>query len=245
MSANHKNIEELIDENFVYAKVLHYFGVHFYENRSKTLNDVCLENNIDQKRFNLFMESVKNTKTINKNQLNQYPVKLIVEYLKHAHQVFIKDKLPYILNLVNTIKDDSDLINDLKFVLPLFVEDFIKHIYEEEDRLFHYLLELEQLLKSPSMINPFSLKKYQFSIQEFALHHDDSDQEMSGIRGITHNYSIDSTDNLKLKVLLEALKNFDLELENHANIENEILFPKALTLEKLALSKAQNNASLN
>jgi regulator of cell morphogenesis and NO signaling len=245
MNTSHKNIEELIDENFVYAKVLHYFGIHFYENRSKTLNDVCTENNIDQKSFNLFMENIKNTQTIDKLQLNAYPVKLIVEYLKHAHQIFIKDKLPYILSLLNNIQGNSAIINDLKFVLPMFVEDFIKHIYEEEDRLFQYLLKLEQMIKQPSKLNLFAIKKHAFSIQEFALHHDDSDQEMSGIRGITHNYTTESLDDLKVKVLFEALKSFDLELENHANIENEVLFPKALALEKLALSKIQHNSTLN
>lgn len=245
MNSNQKNIEELIDENFVYAKVLHYFGVHFYENRSKTLSDVCTENNIEQERFYAFMENVKSTQSIDSLQLNEYPVKLIVEYLKHAHQIFIKDQLPYILNLINNIEGDSAIIKDLKFVLPLFVEDFIKHIYEEEDRLFHYLLQLEQMIKHPSKMNLLAIKKNSFSIQEFALHHDDSDQEMSGIRGITHNYGTQDLKDLKVKVLFEALKNFDSELESHANIENEVLFPKALALEKLALAKIQHNSTLN
>lgn len=245
MKPESKIIEELVDENFIYAKVLHYFGVHFYDNRKKTLDTVCIENNIEQEKLDVFLQGITSEKNLSTTQLNKYPAGLIIEYLKHAHQIFIKEKLPYILKLVGDIRSQSKLINDLRFILPIFVEDFIKHIYEEEDRLFSYIQNLEVYIKGAAIKSTFVYGQNNFSIQEFALHHDDSDQEMKGIRGITFDYNTNELEDIHLKVLFKELKQFDAELTHHATIENEILFPKALALEKLAFSKFQLNSTLN
>ena len=241
-----KAIEFLVDENFVYAKVLHYFGVQFYENRSKTLNEVCLENNLDESRLKFLLEN-NDKKGLSPEDLKKYPARLIIEYLKHSHQLFIKDRLPYILRLINDIdlEEPSDMINDLKFVMPLFVEDFIKHIHEEEDRLFHYVLVLETILKDVKAPSDFFFGANKFSIQEFALHHGNSDDEMNGIRGITHQYKLEDIKDIRLKVILQELQQFDHELIHHASIENQILFPKALNLEKRVHNLLSSNSSLN
>lgn len=241
-----KALEYLIDENFVYAKVLDYFGVQFYENRGKTLSEVCRENNLDETRLKHLLESSTKAE-IPDVELKKYPARLIIEYLKHAHQLFIKDRLPYILKLINALDHTggSAMISDLKFIMPLFVEDFIKHIYEEEDRLFHYVNILEKISNGGRPPKGFYLGDNNFSIQEFALHHGDSDDEMKGIRGITDQYKLNDIKDIHLKVILQELQRFDHELNQHACIENHILFPKALTLEKRVHQLQVSQASLN
>jgi regulator of cell morphogenesis and NO signaling len=70
------------------------------------------------------------------------------------------------------------------------------------------------------------------SIQEHALEHSEDDDEMRGIRGIISQYDVENIESTPLKVIFEELISFDKELELHAKIENEVLFPKALNLEK-------------
>jgi regulator of cell morphogenesis and NO signaling len=72
-----------------------------------------------------------------------------------------------------------------------------------------------------------------YSIQNLAIGHDIDDDEMQGIRKITNDYCLDTLDNnLHLRVVYAELQRFEKELCTHARIENEILFPKALMLEK-------------
>ncbi|MFY0654272.1 MAG: iron-sulfur cluster repair di-iron protein [Cyclobacteriaceae bacterium] len=241
-----KAIEYLVDENYVYAKVLDYFGVRFYDNREKTLGEVCKENDLQESQLISFLDGIDKKKPSTED-LKKYPARLIVEYLKHSHQLFIKDRLPYILKLINAIEDQGDahLISDLKFILPLFVEDFIKHIYEEEDRFFHYVVTLEKVLNSNNASASFGLNSGDFSIQEFALHHGNSDDEMKGIRGITQDYQISEIEDVHLKVILQELQQFDQELTHHASIENQILFPKAMQLEKRLHNLQKSQSPLN
>ena len=164
-----------------------------------------------------------------------YPIDLILQYLKHSHFLFIKHKLPYIKKLIEDFKavhtDFQVVERDLKIVFPLFVEDFIEHIYEEEDTLFSYIRTLERAAKgkyNPSRLF-FLMEKN--SIQKFAMEHEAHDDEMAGIRSITKDYSVTADTPLHVKVLYNELKGFEKSLITHARIENEILLPKAMAIE--------------
>ena len=81
--------------------------------------------------------------------------------------------------------------------------------------------------------------------REIADEHMNEDSEMSGIRGLTKNYSIENIENLHLKVIFQELKDFDEELEIHSDIENNILFPRAVELEEGITEKIRNISFLN
>ncbi len=230
-----KRISELVDENSVHAYVLYYFGIKFYEYSEKTLEQVCAEKGLKVDQVLRELESPNENFQEADLPLISYPVDLIIEYLKHAHFLFVKHKLPYIAKLIESFQANNEAFDpiekDLKSLFPLFIEDFIHHIYEEEDTLFSYIKLLEKASKG--MYNPSQLY-YQMernSLQRFAMEHEAHDDEMAGIRKITKNYQIGAGAPLHVKVIYDELIAFEKTLKTHARIENEILFPKAMLLE--------------
>ncbi len=229
-----RRIAELVDQNYVHAYVLFYFGIKFYEYSELMLEQVCKQRGLKLDQVVKELESPTHLEEADL-PLVSYPIDLIIEYLKHSHFLFIKHKLPYIARLVENFKSHHDdflsIEKDLKVVFPLFVEDFIEHIYEEEDTLFHFILALEKAAKgnySPGRLF-YLLEKN--SVHKFALEHDCHDDEMDGIRKITGNYLLSANAPLHVKVLYNELKSFEKSLITHARIENEILFPKAMAVE--------------
>lgn len=229
-------ISELVTQNYVHAYVLYYFGISFYEYSELTLEQACQERGLRTDQVVKELESPTHLKE-NDLPLLAYPIDLIIEYLKHAHYLFIKHKLPYIARVIESFKanhkDYLHLERDLKLVFPMFVEDFIHHIYEEEDTLFTYIKVLERASKGK--YNPTTLF-YQIeknSVHKFAMEHEAHDDEMEGIRKITRNYTLDSDAPLHLRVIYNELKEFEKSLTTHARIENDILFPKAMALENM------------
>ncbi len=236
MDLNNKKISDLVGENYVYASVLHYFGIQFYNYSEETLLQVCQKKGICMSTLISGLESAVDVEEMDEVALVGYPIDLVIEYLKHAHYIFIKRRLPYIASLISELPNTSTryhpVVKDLKFVFPLFVEDFIHHIYEEEDNLFGYVAMLKKVLikeYNPSELY-YEMEKY--SIQKHAIEHDVHDDEMTGIRNITNDYSIAKNAPLHIKVLYAELESFEKSLITHARIEDEILFPKALVLER-------------
>jgi regulator of cell morphogenesis and NO signaling len=227
-------ISELVDQNYVHAYVLFYFGIKFYEYSALTLEQVCKQQGLKVEQVIREMESPTYLREADL-PLVSYPIDLIIEYLKHSHFLFIKHKLPYIARLVESFKaiqpEYQTVERDLKIVFPLFVEDFIEHIYEEEDTLFNFILALEKASKSKYIPTRLYYLLEKNSVHKFAMEHEAHDDEMEGIRNITRDYVLNVNAPLHVKVLYNELKGFEKSLITHARIENEILFPKAMALE--------------
>jgi len=227
-------ISDLVDRNYVHAYVLFYFGIHFFEYSEKTLEEVCRECGLKVEQVIHELESPTHLQEADLPLLS-YPIDLIIEYLKHSHFLFIKHKLPYIARLVENFKANHDdfrsIERDLKTVFPLFVEDFIEHIYEEEDTLFVYIQALERASKGPYNWGKLFYLMEKNAVQKFAMEHEAHDDEMEGIRKITKDYELGANAPLHVKVIYSELKAFERNLITHARIENEILFPKAMVLE--------------
>lgn len=228
-------ITDLVEKDSVYAHVLFYFGIRFYEYSEQTLEQVCQTKGIKVEQVVKELESPGQNFQEEDLPLISYPIDLIIEYLKHTHFLFVKHKLPYIGRLVESFKaNHADYVlveKDLKVLFPLFLEDFIHHIYEEEDTLFKYIRLLERASKG--QFNPTLLyhKLEKCSIQHFAMEHEAHDDEMAGIRRITKDYHLSADAPLHVKVIYSELIAFERALQVHARIENEILFPKAMALE--------------
>ncbi len=227
-------IQELVDKNYVHGYVLFYLGIRFYEYSEFTLEQVCRERKLKVEQVIRELEAPTHLQEA-ELPLVTYPIDLIIQYLKHSHFLFIKHKLPYIARLVESFKAQHDdylqVERDLKMVFPLFVEDFIEHIYEEEDTLFHYILALEKASKGTFSPGKLFYLMEKNSVQKFAMEHEAHDDEMEGIRKITKDYQLYDRAPLHVKVIYNELKEFEKSLITHARIENEILFPKAMGLE--------------
>lgn len=244
-----RRISDLVDQDKVRAHVLFYFGIKFYEYSEQTLEQVCQERGLSVEAVVRELENPGENFKEADLPLMSYPIDLIIEYLKHSHFLFVKHKLPYIGRLVNSFKANhqayESVEKDLKILFPLFLEDFIHHIYEEEDTLFKYIQLLEKA--SRSKYNPSHL--YQMmeksSLQQCAIEHEAHDDEMEGIRKITKNYHLTADAPLHVKVIYAELQMFEKSLIVHARVENEILFPKAMALEsevkKQFFAKARYN----
>ncbi|SHG98519.1 regulator of cell morphogenesis and NO signaling [Chryseolinea serpens] len=241
-------ISELVDRNYVHAYVLFYFGIRFYEYSELTLDQVCQQRGLKVDQVIREMEAPSHLQEADL-PLVSYPIDLIIEYLKHSHFLFIKHKLPYIARLVESFKanheDFRTVERDLKIVFPLFVEDFIAHIYEEEDTLFSYIQALERATKGRYLPTKLYYLMEKNSVQKFAMEHEAHDDEMEGIRNITKDYTLTPQAPLHVKVLYNELKGFEKSLITHARIENDILFPKAMALESKVKTSFFEKAKLN
>lgn len=245
-----RTISNIISEDFVFARVLDFFGIKFYEYSSSTLTELCNEKQLSSQKLIEQFESYKTGYQYSHIKLEKYPVELIIEYLKHAHHVFVKDRLSYIARLINeynlsTSLTDERFMQDLQFIFPLFVEEFVKHIYEEEDHFFAYLQCLVDYSGKKQSISKVYYMMEKNSVLDFSMQHGADEDEMKGIRVITNDYTCSNESDIHLQVILKELKRFDEDLKNHALIEDNILIPKGIRLEERVKSLIKQRAVLN
>lgn len=243
-----QNIEEIVKLDYNYASVLYNLGIKFYDYPHNTLREVCQKQGLRVEQVIKNLESIHRKDTQNLT-FQSYPIEVVIQYLKHSHHIFIHKKLPFVSKLIEDLTESgirqSQVIKDLQILFPLFVEDFIVHIHEEEDTLFHHIENLLLVTQNKYSLNRIYSEIEKHSIQFFALDHHSHDDEMRGIREITNNYSLLDKNDLHLRVIFEELKALEKELIIHAKIEDEILFIKALHLESQVKQLIKKNQRLN
>ncbi len=249
VALKNRRIGDLVEQDYVRAYVLHYFGISFYEYSEKTLQEVCEARGLKTDQVVQELESPTHPLAEAELPLTSYPIDLIIEYLKHAHFLFVKHKLPYISRLVENFQAETpayvSIARDLKTLFPLFVDDFIHHIYQEEDTLFRYIQLLDKWEKKNYNPSQLFYMMERHSLERFAMDHEAHEDEMEGMRKMTRDYAVTERTPLHVRVIYAELAALEKSLQIHARIENEILFPKAMLLEnkvrKLFLEKTKLN----
>ena len=222
-----KTIKELVEENNVYARALHHLGIDFFACPHQKLKKICEVKKIKRDQIIHTFYLFDTTDRCSFKELDSYPIKILIEYLKHAHHLFIKDRLPYILYLLK----NQESKQELKTLLSEFVEDLIKHIYEEEDICFRYVVLLDEIKKNKNIDLLNKLMGFdKFSLKEEFEDHNAERDELSVVKSLISSSANSSC--LLDKVLHSEILTFDREMFYHAEIENRIFFPKAIQLEK-------------
>lgn len=252
MLSREKSLSELVAENHAIGAVLHVFGIDFCQHADKTLETVCREKHMSTAPILKEWESLRQQERLDLPELLKgYTVDAIIDYLKHAHRIFMRRRLPYMQHLINRAQPQHlspamrEILDDLKMAFPLFAEDFARHILEEEQETFRYILLLDDALYHRGGLGKAFFAMQKHTMQSIAARHHADDDDMRGIRELTRNYAADSSTPLVIRVLYSELQRFEAELQTHAAVENRILLPKAFTLESKVKRLLEEKARLN
>jgi len=110
------------------------------------------------------------------------------------------------------------------------------HMIKEENALFPYIkqLEAQKTSNAPLMTPPFGTIKN--PIYMMKAEHDEAGEVLETLKSLTNNYTPPNDACNTYRAAYDGLKAFDADLRRHIHLENNILFPKAVTLEEELLS---------
>ncbi len=165
-----------------------------------------------------------------------YPVEIIVDYIQRTHIFYFEKKLPEIEQSIGLLSDHYEshhpILAALRNFFLRYVRDLFEHIHAEEEQLLPYIKTLQEAQKTPAHFSTFILARRDYSIDRFLRDHHDTEDELKDIRQTIRLYDPPQTNASLYRILLSQLQAFEQDLCVHAQIEEEVLIPKALKLEK-------------
>ena len=165
-----------------------------------------------------------------------YHLELIVDYIEHTHIYYFEKKLPEIeqsiLLLSGHYESHHPILAALRNFFNRYVDDLQQHIQAEEELLLPYIKVLQRAQKSAADFSTFIAARQDYSIDRFRQEHHDTEDELKDIRQTIRLYDPPQTNESLYRILLTQLQAFEQDLCIHAHIEEEVLIPKALKMEK-------------
>ncbi|HWB27539.1 MAG TPA: iron-sulfur cluster repair di-iron protein [Chitinophagaceae bacterium] len=153
----------------------------------------------------------------------------LISHILRQHHHYVKQFGPTIKEHLDRVAgkhgDKFPWMKDVAQYYTAVLDDLIQHMQKEEVVLFP---RIERMESSEKGTYPVNLVAAPIGVME--AEHEAAGNIMQHIRDLTENYSWPEAACTTYRVSMLELKEFEENLHQHVHLENNILFPKALTL---------------
>ncbi|MGE5355119.1 MAG: hemerythrin domain-containing protein [Deltaproteobacteria bacterium] len=218
-------VATLINENPRLLLLLEHLNMDFTIG-DKNVTQLCKENSIPIDIFIVFGNLYNGFNQEIKEIQSKDAIQVILRFLKNSHLYYKTDKYPELIGLIRELQDKTGN-SEVKLIERFFSDYFgevLDHLDYEEKIAFPYFLEL---------IEPSSqFTKSEFSVKEYRDHHSDIETKLSDLKNLLLIH-IKISDELSLRrKLFFSLLELEFDLMIHALIEEKILLPLIMKVEK-------------
>lgn len=231
-----KTVGELVAEDYRTADVFKHYGIDFCCGGKKPLSKVCDEKGIDRTKLETDLLNLSNTGKIPSQNFDQWEIDFLIDYILNTHHAYINRSIPVMTQYIEKVaRVHGHAYTETVTVLELWneiVADLTSHMMKEEQVLFPYIKQLMQANRQHSKLNPPPFATVKNPVYMMEHEHDAVGKLVKEIQRITDNYSTPPEACNTYKVSYAKLNEFAEDLFMHIHLENNILFPKAIQLER-------------
>ena len=157
----------------------------------------------------------------------------LITHILDTHHVFTKTEMERLQLLadkaLNAHGGNHPELVHLDELLTRLCDDLKPHMFKEEQVLFPYIMAMVRAGAVPfarfgTVNNP---------IRMMMREHDTAGEILRELRALTSDYKVPADACISYQTLYQALENFEKDLHQHIHLENNILFPKALDMERV------------
>ncbi|WP_194766208.1 iron-sulfur cluster repair di-iron protein [Tamlana sp. I1] len=231
-----KQIGQFVAEDFRTAAVFSNYGIDFCCRGHRTVEEVCEKNNIDPNDLLDKLEAVLSTKTGETTDYKSWPLDLLADYIEKKHHRYVEEKIPVLLQFLTKLcKVHGERHPELFEINALFTAsagELASHLKKEELILFPFVKKMVAATLSQGAIESPQFGTVENPIAMMMEEHDNEGVRFRKIAELTNNYNPPADACNTFRVTYAMLEEFEQDLHKHIHLENNILFPQAIKLEK-------------
>lgn len=231
-------IGEMVAKDFRKAQVFKKFGIDFCCGGKKALTEVCEKKGIDIHQVEAELSAIERTGGAGSANLNfdQWDLGFLSDYIINTHHRYVRDSIPFLSELSRKVaavhgNEHPELIK-IAEVFAEVASDLSNHLVKEESILFPYIKELCLAQRSGVPLPESHFGEINNPIKVMEMEHEGAGEDLSEIRELSNNFTLPAGACNSYTILFKKLDEFENDLHQHVHLENNILFPKAIKLEK-------------
>ncbi len=235
-AGDQETIGEIAVKDLRKAEVFKKYGIDFCCGGKKTIAEVCAEKNIDATKIETELRQVSSESKASNISYSDWNIDFLADYIVNTHHSYVRKYLPelqrYALKVAQVHGPQHPELLPIQKLVEDINEELTEHMEQEEKVLFSYIKEIVQARSSGLPLIKQG-KDLAALIGELEKEHDFVGRCLDKIRELSNGYHIPSEACASYKLLYKMIQEFEDDLHLHIHLENNILFPKALELEKV------------
>ncbi|SEL59946.1 iron-sulfur cluster repair di-iron protein [Parapedobacter koreensis] len=229
-----ETVGEIAAKDLRKAKVFKKLGIDFCCGGKQTLKEATDAVGLDEQLVRQELEHAAEIKTEQAgHDFDRWNPGFLADYICNVHHRYIREQGPIIEQLADKVAlrhgvEHHELLA-LAEGVHAFMADLYSHIQKEEQTLFPIIKKLEVGAEDVSLQASEVVKCMEDE-------HESAGGELRRFRTLTRDYQLPANACNSYTYLYDRIKAFENDLFQHIHLENNILFPKTITLEKERLA---------
>ncbi|ELR70228.1 Nitric oxide-dependent regulator DnrN or NorA [Fulvivirga imtechensis AK7] len=231
-----KTIGEIVAENYKAAEVFHHYGVDFCCKGNRVLKDVCKQNDISIDEMVLAIQNIIQNGGGQAVDYYSWPLDLLVDVIEKKHHAYVEEKIPVITQFLQRLCDVHGArhpeLFEIKDLFTASAGELTTHMKKEELILFPFIRKLEKSKSVGQAVASPQFVSVQNPVDMMMAEHEAEGDRFRKINGLTDAYQPPSDACNTFKITYAMLQDFESDLHLHIHLENNILFPRSIALER-------------
>jgi len=236
-------VSDIVTNDYRTAEVFRKYGIEYCCGGKWPLEMVCHTKNIELKILTKELEdATRSIQLPNSLPFNEWDIDFLADYIVHVHHHYLKKQLPEIKSmLLKFTKEHGEKYTYLQELEKIFLQlysEMLPHLQLEEDIIIPYIRQLTHAYQSQESYACLLVKTMRKPIEKLM----NNEHEMVAgaiykMRELTNDYKPPARACTSHQVTFSRLKELDNDMVQHIHLENNILFPRAIEMEKILLSR--------
>ncbi len=233
-----RTVRELALENAAATRVFEKLGIDYCCGGNKSLADACRASNlsVDQVIDSLEMAEEAAHAAQKDRDWQIEPLADLIAHIKNTHHKYTREEMARLVPLLDKVcsvhgKNHPEL-QSIQSSFQGLVLELTTHMMKEERILFPYIVRMEEsvIQREPVLPSPFGSVQNPVAMMEHE--HDSAGNALRNMREASSGYAAPGDACISYQTLYKALADFEADLHQHIHLENNILFPRAIAMEK-------------
>ena len=237
-----KTVAQVVTENIKASHIFKRHNIDFCCGGAITLRSACKEKGIE---FEALAEELRHFDTVLDSSLDydSWPLPVLIDHIVAVHHEYVLNNIPLILQYADRVAkvhghQFSEVI-EINELVKEVSQELTLHMKKEELILFPYIKQLNRAKNPINLASYAHLGGIDNPIKMLEDEHEHAGTIFKTINSLTNNYHPPKGACNTFKALYDKLNEFEQDLHKHIHLENNILHPKALVLER-NLANSQN-----
>lgn len=234
-----KSVGEIVKLDFRAADVFSKYGIDFCCGGKISVLDACSTSNCDAEKVVTDLENLAGQSSGAVHDFDSWNIGFLADYIQNTHHQYVAKAIPQILPLAQKVADvHGDHHREVLRINELFQDlaaELESHMQKEEQILFPYIKKLLAEDSAGKCTDPECFGSIGSPISVMEAEHENAGVILKELSRLSNGYKTPEDGCNTYRVLYGKLQEFENDLHRHIHLENNILFPKALELEKALL----------
>lgn len=232
-----KTIGQIVADDYRTASVFKSYGIDFCCKGNRSISEACNQKGISEEALNKALKNAtQQVKSGGPNYTN-WSLDLLADYIEKKHHRYVRAKIPelkaYLEKLCKVHGQNHPELIETKELFSAAADELTSHMQKEEKILFPVVRAMAEaeINGTPNIQRP-PFGTVANPVNEMIHEHDTEGERFRKIAALTNDYTPPADACTTYRVAFALLEEFEEDLHLHIHLENNILFPKAIELEK-------------